>query len=258
MISVSRALHFFFTIVILANAPLFAAESIWPMPKSFPTASGDENPAVFPVPRLDWVVRVDANIKESSKLGDSIQVIFDGDSITDGWMKRGRATWDKRYAQYGAFDFGIGGDKTQHVLWRLSQGQAAGLNPKLIAVMIGTNNVSSCTPEQIAAGIREIVTQYQGRCPDAVILLQAIFPRGKLPSDPFREHIKQTNTLIAPLDDGEKVIFVDFGDKFLEPDGTISEGIMPDFLHLSEKGYEIWANAIQLYIDRYLGPANEN
>lgn len=185
------------------------------------------------------------------KVTQPITVIFDGDSITDGWQGGGRKIWDKTFASRGAFDFGISGDKTQHVLWRLSQGQVEGLDPKLVLIMIGTNNLGSNTPEEIAEGVQAIVAEYQKRLPNAVIVVQGIFPRGQSPADPARAKIKKINEMIAKLGDGKKVVYVDFGDKFLAADGTLPAEVMPDFLHPSEKGYEIWAEAITPVVDKY-------
>ncbi|HTJ78068.1 MAG TPA: GDSL-type esterase/lipase family protein [Rariglobus sp.] len=209
------------------------------------------NSAAVAAPKLDWVERVKTTNERAHKQADQIQLVFDGDSITDGWQGRGREVWAEHYGKLGAFDFGISGDRTEHVLWRLNQGQVEGLNPKLIAVMIGTNNLGRNSNEQIAEGVTAIVKDYQKRCPNAVILLQAIFPRGKMANDPNRARIKAINAIISKLGDGKKVVFIDFGDKFLEPDGSLSPEIMPDFLHPSAKGYEIWANAIQPVIDTY-------
>jgi len=203
------------------------------------------------MPRLDWVDRVKKTNARAHAEASSIQLVFDGDSITDGWQGRGKAIWDAHYGKLHAFDFGISGDRTEHVLWRLSQGQVDGIHPKLIAIMIGTNNLGSNSPEQIAEGVQTVVAEYRKRCPDAVILLQAIFPRGNEPTNPARAKIKSINSAISKLDDGKNVIFVDFSDKFLDANGTLPPDIMPDFLHPNEKGYEIWANAIQPVIDKY-------
>jgi lysophospholipase L1-like esterase len=137
------------------------------------------------------------------------------------------------------------------VLWRIKQGQLQGLNPKLVFLMIGTNNLGG-EPENIAGGIKEIVDAYQKACPEAVIILQAIFPRREQASDPARAWIKSVNAWISKLADGKKVIFVDFSDKFLQPDGTISREVMPDFLHPGPRGYQIWADAIQPIADQYI------
>ncbi len=217
----------------------------------FPEPPPGANPAAFPTPRLDWFQRVKANNAEAKAQAASIQLVFDGDSITYGWRSGGKAIWDQRYAKFNAFNFGIGGDRVENVLWRIDQGQLQGLNPKLVAIMIGTNNIGG-DPENVAGGIKEIVRAYQRSCPEAVILLQAIFPRREQPTDPARAWIKSVNTLISKLADGKKVIFVDFSDKFLRADGTMSPEVMPDFLHPAQEGYQIWADALQPMIDQYL------
>jgi len=235
----------------------FAADkpAIWPMPSPFPEVPAGANTATYPAPRLDWFARVKANNEKAAQNAGGIQLIFDGDSITDGWQSGGRPIWMERYAKHNAFDFGISGDRTEHVLWRLSQGQVNNIHPKLIAIMIGTNNMGANSPEQIAAGVKAIVDDYRSRCPDATILLQAIFPRGQEAANPYRAKIKETNKIISGFADGDKVIYLDFGDKFLEPDGTLSPSIMPDFLHPNAKGYQIWADAIQPVIDRFFPQA---
>lgn len=214
-------------------------------------APAGANTAMFPVPREEWVQRVAGNLDRARKQPGGIPLVFDGDSITDRWQDVAPKLWRERYVKLGAFDFAIGGDRTEHLLWRLVQGQLDGIQPKLVVLMIGTNNLGANTPEEIAAAVTAIVKEYEKRCPKAVILLQAIFPRGQSASDPLRAKIKAVNAIIAQLQDGKKVIYMDFGDKFLEKDGSLSKEIMPDFLHPSEKGYQIWADAIQPVIDQY-------
>lgn len=228
---------------------------MWPMPANLPEVPAGATQTTFPVPRVEWVARVAGNIQAGQSAADKIQLIFDGDSITDGWQKGGAKIWGERYAKFGAIDFGISGDRTEHVLWRLSQGQAKGIKPKLIAIMIGTNNTGRDSAEDIAEGVKAIVGEYRKICPDATILLQAVFPRGERAEDPARAKIKAINSIISKLDDGKNVVYLDFGDKFLNPDGSMSKEIMPDFLHPSPQGYQIWADAIQPYIDKYFGAA---
>lgn len=227
----------------------------WPMPASLPSVPAGVNSAICSLPRLDWVTRVKGNNDNAAKIAEGIHVVFDGDSITDGWHKAGHQIWLEHYAKLGAFDFGIGGDRTENVLWRLSQGQLNGIHPKLVLLMIGTNNLVSNTNEQIAEGIKAIIEQYRKLCPDSVILLQGIFPRAADANNPLRARIKEINTTIATYADGKTVRFLDFGDKFLEPDGSMSPEVMPDFLHPSAKGYQIWAEAIQPVINEYFPPA---
>lgn len=209
------------------------------------------NTAVYPAPRQEWVQRVAGMFDAGHKQAGAIRLVFDGDSITDRWLGVAPKIWQERYAKLGAFDFGVSGDRTEQVLWRLAQGQVDGIQPKLVVLMIGTNNLGANSAEEIAAGVTAIVKEYEKRCPKAVILLQAIFPRGQSAADPLRAKIKAVNAIIAQLQDGKKVVYIDFGDKFLEKDGTLSKEIMPDFLHPSEKGYQIWAEAIQPVIDQY-------
>ena len=244
-------LHILLATVLLGGSVLAQEAAICPMPSPLPVVPQGANPATYPIPKIDWCVRVQSTNEKAHQIANSIKLVFDGDSITDGWQGGGKAVWAERYGKLGAFDFGISGDRTEHVLWRLAQGQVSGINPKLIAIMIGTNNTGSCNAEQIAEGVKAVVAGYQKRCPEAVILLQAIFPRGENPTDPIRAKIKTINEIISKLGDGKKVIYTDFGDKFLSPDGKLSREIMPDFLHPSPKGYQIWADAIQPVIDQY-------
>ncbi len=220
-----------------------------------PTVAAGANPAIIPAPRSDWMAHFQHNV-DAAKTGHA-ELIMDGDSITDFWPGRAPELW-KNFAKYGVLDFAISGDKTENLLWRLEDGQVDGLKPKMVTLMIGTNNLSRDTDEQIAAGVEKIVQEYQRRCPDAVILLQGVFPRGAQAGNPLRRRIKNINGMIAKLGDGKKVIYLDFGDKFLQPDGTLGADIMPDGLHPSAKGYEIWAAAIQPVLDQVLGDGTEH
>jgi lysophospholipase L1-like esterase len=193
-----------------------------------------------------------------SKQGEA-QLVFLGDSITHGWEGKGKAIWTKDWAPLKAANFGIGGDRTEHVLWRLENGNFDGLKPKAIVLMIGTNNtghqgrpqkelngaVYECTAEQTAEGIKAILAQLRKKCPDAKILILGIFPRGADKNDKFRQQNEATNAIVKGFADGQKVFFLDVGAKFLEPDGTLSKAIMPDLLHPNEKGYQIWSDAIK-------------
>ena len=176
------------------------------------------------------------------------QLVFLGDSITAGWGGK-KDIWEKAFGKYQPANFGIGGDRTQHVLWRIQNGELDGIKPKACVVMIGTNNSGSDPAEGIAKGVTAIVETIRAKQPQAKIFLLAVFPRGEKPStpekaNPGRDKLKQVNEIIAKLDDGKNVHFLDIGAKFLQPDGSISKDIMPDFLHLSAAGYQIWADAI--------------
>lgn len=241
-------------LVLIALAKAVFAGT-WPRP--LPPKPEDVPVTAYPAPQLawsGWFPRVYGNLEAAKKKSESIRVIFDGDSITDGWQTgEGRQIWPEFQEKYGAFDFGISGDRTEHVLWRLAQGQVEGLKPRLILLMIGTNNLGSNTTEEIAEGIKTIVKEYREKCPEAVILLQGIFPRSPSADDPARAKIKSINELIASLHDDKNVVFIDFGQKFLESDGSLSPEIMPDYLHLSPQGYGIWAETIRPYLEQYAG-----
>jgi lysophospholipase L1-like esterase/thiol-disulfide isomerase/thioredoxin len=200
---------------------------------------------VTPVPRTDqwWVQRHEA-MNERVKQG-GVDVVFIGDSITQAGEGEGKKAWAKYFAPMRAVNLGIGGDRTQHVLWRLDHGNLEGISPKAAVIMIGTNNSNGAdnTAEEVAEGIKAIVAKVRGKSPGTKILLLGIFPRGE-GHNAQREKIAAVNAAISTLDDGEQVHYLDIGDKFLSADGTLSKEIMPDYLHLSEKGYQIWAEAV--------------
>ena len=224
---------------------------------SLAAAVGAPNYAVQPVLHPGTEKRHES-FNVISKQGEA-QLVFLGDSITHGWEGKGKAVWAKEWAPLKAANFGIGGDRTEHVLWRLEHGNFDGLKPKAIVLMIGTNNtghqgrpqkelngaVYECTAEQTAEGIKAILAKLRQKCPDAKILVLGIFPRGANKDDKFRQQNEATNAIVKGYADGQKVFFLDVGAKFLEPDGTLSKTIMPDLLHPNEKGYEIWADAIR-------------
>ena len=177
------------------------------------------------------------------------QLVFLGDSITAGWAGNGKDVWAKAFSQYTPVNFGIGGDRTQHVLWRILNGELETIKPKAVVLMIGTNNTGSDPAEGIAKGVTKIVETIREKQPQAKILLLAVFPRGEKPStaekaNPGRDKLAKVNEIIAKLDDGKNIFFMDIGSKFTQPDGTLTKEIMPDFLHLSPAGYQIWADAI--------------
>lgn len=179
------------------------------------------------------------NFLAIAKAGN-VDLLFMGDSITEGWGGAGRKAWEKYFAPLKAANFGIGGDRTQHVIWRLRHGELEGIQPKLMVLMIGTNNGDSA--EDVALGIKTIIKDVSERSPATRILLLAIFPRGAKPTDRVKN--EATNKIIAGYADNRKVVYMDIGPGFLQPDGTLTTDIMPDLLHLSEKGYQIWADAI--------------
>lgn len=215
------------------------------------SAGEKKNPATTPLPRLNkeqkpdpgWMKRHESFVEIAKKGG--VDVLFLGDSITDAW--RGGAakpTWDKHFAPLKAANFGISGDRTQHVLWRITNGELEGITPKVAILMIGTNNSGQDSAEQIADGITEIVKTIRAKSPTTKVMLLAVFPRNEKADNPIRLKIGQINKMISKLDDGKNVRYLDIGPKFLKDDGTLTKDIMPDLLHLSARGYEIWGEAI--------------
>lgn len=174
-----------------------------------------------------------------------VGVLFVGDSITDGWRRAGKATFDKTYGSLDPLNLGIGGDRTQHVLWRLENGEVEGISPKVAVLMIGTNNLGSNTNEEIVAGVTKIVQSLRAKLPNTKVLLLGIFPRGAKAADPARGRIKAINGQLARLDDGGRTVkYLDIGQSFLAPDGTLPKDVMPDALHPNQEGYAIWAEAM--------------
>lgn len=224
----------------------------WPQPQ--PTAS--EPLACLPVPAIGWLGTFESNIDQFN--ATPADLIFDGDSITAGWLQAGQPgplnEWQQRYGVLNAVDIGIGGDQVQNLIWRVQNGSLAGQNPKLIVVLIGTNNIGQ-NASDVATGIRTLIGAYETQCPYSHILLQGIFPRGNSATDPSRPWISQVNALLAAsYANGEdpRVSYIDFGSQFLEPDGSISTSMMADGLHPSYPGYVIWANAIESFVDQYV------
>lgn len=230
-------------VAVLGASLLFAA-SLSAMAQAPTPAS------TTPVPRQDnwWTKRHKASV-ERAKKGD-VDLLFLGDSITQGWNDN--ETWKEYYEPRKAANFGFSGDRTQHVLWRIENGEIDGIKPRGIVLMIGTNNAGADSAEDIAAGITRIVSTLREKLPDSNILLLGVFPRGEEPN-PVREKLDAVNAQIAKLDDGGKVHYLDIGPSFLEDDGTISKDVMPDFLHLSAEGYKRWAKAIEPAVKHLLG-----
>lgn len=175
------------------------------------------------------------------------KVVFIGDSITQGWGGEGKAVWEKRFAPLGAKNFGIGGDSTRQVLWRIEHGLVDDLAPKLVVLKIGTNNLyddhNAGSDEEIARGITTIVKTLREKLPTTRVLLCGILPRQ---NEFFTNRILKINPMLKKLDDGKTVRFLDMTEKFeTAPGKVIPELFVPDQLHLATKGYEVWADAME-------------
>jgi len=217
-------------------------------------ATAIKNPATTPVTRgspTNWLARHEGFVKQAQAGG--IDILFMGDSITDNWRSRGKNVWEKAYGSRHAANFGIGGDRTQHVIWRIENGELDGIDPKVIVLMIGTNNSGTESPDQISEGVEKIVSDMREKCPKSKILLLAIFPRNTTKDSPkVMQTIHQVNERIAKLDDGKMITFLDINKVFLGDDGKVHADIMPDFLHPNEHGYQLWADAMEPTLDKML------
>jgi lysophospholipase L1-like esterase len=206
-----------------------------------------------PVPRKDqWWQDRHKSMNERVKKGN-VDLLMIGDSITHGWEGGGKEVWKKYYEKRNAVNLGIGGDQTQHVLWRLDHGNIDGIQPKLAVLMIGTNNVGCGDPEEIAAGVKAIVEKLRTKLPATKVLVLAIFPRGADLKDRGRIVNSGANKIIAKLADDKDIFYLDIGQKFLDDDGKLPKSIMPDLLHPNAKGYEIWAEAIEPKVKELMG-----
>jgi lysophospholipase L1-like esterase len=237
----------------VTNVVTVAAPAAAPVVANPPVVTGPRtNAAIIPVSRTGGSTNRQNQVLQRAKDNPGeCDIVFIGDSITQGWEGNGKNVWTNYYGSRKCLNFGVGGDRTEHVLWRFENGQLAGLKPKVAVLMIGTNNsgnnrdgTEQYSPADILEGVQAIVKQIRERLPDTKIILVSIFPRAQTFS-PQRGKLLQINQALAKLDDGKTVYYVDFGSQLIEGDGSISKAIMPDYLHLSEQGYEIWAKAIE-------------
>jgi beta-glucosidase len=206
----------------------------------------------------DTVIPLDRNVPRHQKINErakqgNVDLLFIGDSITNGWEGNGKAVWEKYYGSCKAMNAGIGGDRTQHILWRLDHGNIDGISPKLVVLMIGTNNFGASSAEDIALGVKAIVAKLQAKLPETKILVLGVFPRGEKIDDPLRVKNHAVNDLIKTLADGKMVHYLNINEKLLGPDGTQDRKLMYDFVHLSPEGYQIWADAIEPQVVELLG-----
>ena len=204
------------------------------------------------VPRGTWWPN---NHKNMLKLeAKNMKIMFLGDSICAGWrLKEGKNVWNKFYKDLSGGNYSISGDRTENVLWRITDSNdLKGTNPKVIVLLIGVNNlIQKDSPEDTAAGIKMIVSVLRKKLPQTKILLLGIFPCwGK--AHPIRKKVKVVNSIISKLNKYKNITYLDIGNIFVEKDGSISKKILRDTLHPAEKGYQRWAEAMQPTLKKLL------
>jgi len=230
-------------------------------------AEGLPDPCVPAIPtapytKTAWPARHQAKLAEKSSR--KIDLVFLGDSITECWEKKGKQggteAWQTYYAKRNALNLGFSGDRTEHVLWRLQHGEIDRISPKVLVLMIGTNNTGQLDGKQpataTAAGVKAILNEIRTRCPQTKILLLGVLPRSEKGSDALRLHNDQVNDLIKEFGKLPQVTYLDIGSHFLRSQGdgkTLNTGLMPDKLHPWRDGYFVIAKAIEPTLAALLG-----
>ena len=238
--------------IVLAGALSLGVMSSFAAIRAVTPTAWDGNPNCWQMKRH--------NEKMVAVTNGGAKVVFIGDSITHGWEGAGKAQWAKYFAsgKYKALNLGTSADRTEHVLWRITEGRELdGYEAKVILLMIGTNNTGHFPfdkepPVDTVLGIAEILKVIAEKQPNARTILTSIFPRGEGANDARRLRNDVVNKEIAKFADGKKVIWCDFSDKFLDANGRLSRELFPDLLHPNGLGYEIWASAVIPLIDRAL------
>lgn len=230
------------------------------------TGHGPADVAVARTDRLSELAHQELLAKARS---GRIDVYFAGDSIVRRWGATDYpellANWRRNFFGWNAANFGWGGDRTEHMLWRMQNGELDGVQPKVIVLLAGTNNVGYTVPAEgveakaadVARGIRAILDVMRAKAPGATIVLTAIFPRNDNPA--VMPTINRINSLIAGFADGRTIRFVDINDRLANERGELVAGVTHDRLHPTVRGYQIWADALKPILTELLGPpANED
>lgn len=235
----------------LKYAPVFGTRlMILLLSGSIVLVAGEDGGAiVVPMPQAQkdkntWWYARHRRICEQAPKGGAILMI--GDSIMQGWEDEGGSVWHEYYDPRHAINLGFNNDRTEHVLWRLQNGEIDGLAPKLAVVLIGTNDIAAgYTGGRTALGIQEIVMTLRERLPNTAILLLAIFPRTTFLDDPSARSLRLANRMIAHYADGQHVFYLDLSEKFLDENGHLSTDLLPDLIHPNRRGYRVWAEAME-------------
>jgi (4-O-methyl)-D-glucuronate---lignin esterase len=239
---------------------IFAIATVIGASRASPQTLG---PADQPAPQIGnetWTTAHAALIERARK--GSIDLYLAGDSITRRWEATHQQNWDANFAGWKAADFGAGGDRTQNLLYRLEEGELDGVHPKVVVLLIGTNNIGfepvsggdDALVTDIAKGIKACLDTIHRKAPDAKILLMGITPRNTQGTTALMTTINKVNRRIAAFADGKTIRFLDIGERLADATGKLFEGMTDDGLHLTDKGYQVWADAMEPVLAEWLGP----
>ena len=198
-------------------------------------------------PNEEWRMRHAERIADARSHADTMKTLFIGDSITGGWRDIGKEIWDREFVSLNAVNIGIAGSQTSHILWQIEHGAIDGIHPKVAILMIGVNNLvfsPSQSSSDIARGIKAIISQLRKRLPETKILLLGTFRKDRSEGSLDRVKIKEINQKISRLSNSRMIRFEDIGDRFLDHSGGLTPEISPDGVHLTPKGYQVWADSI--------------
>jgi lysophospholipase L1-like esterase len=236
--------------IVPAGAKLSAADAASP-PASDPTKPDRGNE--------EWRMRHGERVADVRSHGNALDVLFIGDSITGGWRNIGKAIWEKEFVPLHAVNIGIAGSQTSHVLYQFENGAIDTINPRVAVLMIGVNNVVAAPSQSaadIARGVSTIVARLREKLPRTKVLLLGTFPKDRSPGTPDRLKIQEINSLIAKLDDRQWIRFLDMSGRLLDKDGNLTTGVSSDGVHLTPRGYQIWAEAIRPVLREMMAAAN--
>ena len=204
--------------------------------------------SIIPTKRSEdwWLTRHQQKLTEHIGIDEPVDIVFLGDSITHAWEVEGEEYWQQHFAHRNALNLGYAGDRTEHLLWRIQNGEIKSLSPKWVVLLIGTNNAGHRhdSPQEIAAGVKVILDELKQRLPNSKILLMAIFPRSRNTAKPMRKRVDSANMLMKAYSDEKQVLWLDINHHFLTDEGVLLESVMPDLLHPNSAQYYLWAKAV--------------
>jgi lysophospholipase L1-like esterase len=223
-------------------------------------------PADKPAPRLDSNSYLAHTQLLAKRTQGRIDLYFLGDSITRRWgaaedkYRDNLANWKQNFQGWNAANFGWGADKTQNILWRLERGELDGVNPKVIVLMAGSNNVGTLPPvgkddervAEVTRGIKAIVDQCRKKAPEATIILMGITPRND--NIAVMQIIDRINAGVAKLANGKNIRYLNINDRLADAQGKLLPGMSDDLLHFTTKAYQVWADALNPVLTELLGP----